>query len=124
MPSIFVNHEYKQVIVLRQDIGMSAGKKVAQGAHAAVSAADIARQKTPDNYKKWLNEGQKKVALKVNSEEELIQVYQQALSFGLPVYLIQDAGLTELEPGTKTAVGIGPAKSDLIDKITGNLKLL
>ena len=38
--------------------------------------------------------------------------------------IITDAGLTEIPAGTKTVLGIGPAPSNLIDQITGDLQLL
>jgi len=38
--------------------------------------------------------------------------------------LINDRGLTQLEPGTATCVGVGPGPDDRIDGITGKLKLL
>lgn len=116
--------KYKQVIVLRADLKMSVGKKVAQGAHASVIAVENARKMTPSVLGSWGNEGQRKIALKVQSEEELVDVYQFAKAMHLPCCIIQDAGLTQLEPGTKTAVGIGPALSLEIDKITRTLKLL
>lgn len=103
---------------------MSVGKKVAQGCHASVTAVDAARRLSPSVLRAWQNEGQKKIALKVTSEEDLVGVFQQAVKMGLPCCIIQDAGLTQLEPGTKTAVAIGPADSSEIDRITRNLKLL
>jgi len=72
----------------------------------------------------WRSQGQKKVAVRVNSERELVEVYQHALALGLPASLIADAGLTELPPGTRTAAAVGPAPSRLVDRVTGSLKLL
>ena len=121
---MFVNRDYKQVIVIRQDLGMSTGKKVAQGCHASVTAVLEAKKHAKGDFNTWFRGGQKKVALKIRSEEDLNTIYHDAKKMHLPCAVISDAGLTQLEPGTKTAVAIGPAKSSEIDKITGNLKLL
>lgn len=115
---------YKQAILVRADLKMSRGKIAAQAAHAAVSAAEECRRLRPEWLEAWLSEGQKKVVLRVESEEELRRFYEEALRMGLPASLVEDAGLTEVPPGTLTAAGVGPAPSDLLDKLTGKLKLL
>ena len=115
---------YKQVIVLRTDLEMSRGKIAAQAGHAAVSAAEEGRKKRPDWWRAWLEEGQYKIAVRVDSEEELLELKRKTRKLQLPTALITDRGLTELPPGTKTCLGIGPAPSDQIDKVTGNLRLL
>ena len=69
-------------------------------------------------------EGQKKVAVKVADEKELGKLEEAADDFGLPHALIIDRGLTEVPEGTITCLGIGPAPSAMIDRLTGKLKLL
>jgi len=116
--------KFKQVIVLRADLEMSRGKTAAQAGHAAVSAAEEARRHFQKWWKAWLEEGQCKIAVKVGSERELLDLEKKARKLKLPSALISDRGLTELPPGTVTCLGIGPAPSSEIDKITGKLALL
>jgi PTH2 family peptidyl-tRNA hydrolase len=113
--------EWKQCLVVRTDLKMSCGKTCAQAAHAAVIAFE---RSDPASRKKWLQEGQKKVVLKVTSERALLEIRTLAEGAGIPTALVQDAGLTEIPPGTVTALGLGPAKSDDLDRITSSLPLL
>ena len=116
--------ELKQVILIRTDLGMSTGKKCAQACHASVSSSDLVRTQDKKIWKKWKNSGQKKVVLKVRSMEDINTIYTKVTKANIPCFLIKDAGLTQLEPGTTTALGIGPVLSIEIDKITGDLPLL
>ncbi len=115
---------YKQAIVIRKDLKISKGKLCVQVAHASITSAHYTRQKKPLWYERWFLEGQKKVVLKVNTLEDLIKLEKKARDSGLVTAIIKDAGLTEIPPGTTTALGIGPAPENEIDKITGELKLL
>lgn len=115
---------YKQVIAVRIDLGMSKGKIAAQVGHAAVSAAEEARKQWSSWWKSWLKEGQCKIAVEVENEPQLLKLERQSRSLGLPYALIHDRGLTELPPDTITCLGIGPAPSQEVDKITGKLTLL
>ena len=116
--------EDKQVIVLRTDLKMSKGKMAAQAGHAAVSAAEYARKNRPEWWNPWIREGQCKIAVKVASEQMLLELERKARNEDLPVALIVDRGLTELPPETTTCLGIGPAPSNKVDVVTGNLPLL
>jgi PTH2 family peptidyl-tRNA hydrolase len=122
--SLIVRFEFKQVIILRTDIKMSKGKLTVQACHASVGALENARKMHPSWVKSWLNEGQKKVVAKVRSLESLERLRRQAENEGLPNALIEDKGLTEIPPGTVTALGIGPAPDEDVDKITHDLPLL
>lgn len=115
---------YKQVILVRGDLEMSRGKTCAQVAHASLGSAENASKSKPDWYKSWKAEGQKKVVVKVASEWEMKEFFAAAKELTIPCYLVEDAGLTELEPGTVTALSIGPAPNGMVDGITGKLKLL
>ena len=116
--------EYKQVIVFRSDLKLSKGKIAAQAGHAAVSSAQEAHNHHRGWWDAWLFEGQRKVALKVEDEEELLELEEQAKDLGLPNALIVDRGLTDVPPGTVTCLGIGPAPEEMIDRLTGKLSLL
>ena len=112
---------YKQCLILRNDVKMSCGKKCAQAAHASIGAFDNADKTLK---KAWQMEGQKKVVLKADNERTLFEIKVIAERAGISTSLIQDAGMTEIPPGTITALGLGPAKAEDLDKITGNLPLL
>lgn len=112
--------QYKQAIILRTDLEMSKGKMIAQGCHASLKAYKKANK---EHRNSWENKGSKKIVLKTN-KKQMMQKKQQADRNNLPNSLITDAGHTELKPGTKTALAIGPHKENQIDKVTSDLNLL
>ncbi len=116
--------EYKMVIVTREDLKLSFGKLAAQVAHAAVVCALIAKKNKPKWFNKWQNEGGKKVIVKVENLNDFFNIKEGAERLGIISNIIEDAGHTEVPPGTKTVLGIGPAPNNLIDKITGDLPLM
>lgn len=112
---------YKQVILVRADLGLPKGKLAAQCAHASVDAV----LKAPKELvKTWRQAGMMKIILKVENEAELYRHAQLAKDAGLPVSIITDAGKTVVAPGTTTCSGIGPGDEEQIDKITSKLKLV
>jgi len=113
----------KQVIVVRTDLDMGKGKTAAQVGHACVLGAEHVRKSNPDWFKEWWS-GQEKIVVKVTSLKELEEIKEHAFSLNVPCSEVTDAGHTQIEPGTTTCVSLGPAPEDLVDKISGNLKLL
>ena len=122
--------------LIRKDLKMRKGKMVAQGAHASMKAIlDEGYQdySVPNGIiipidevlRDWLLGIFTKVCVSVNSEEELLNIYQQAKDQGMICSLIQDVGKTEFKGvPTYTAVAVGPAEVELVNSITGDLKLL
>jgi PTH2 family peptidyl-tRNA hydrolase len=110
----------KQVILIRTDLEMSKGKISTQVAHASVGAMRMTDERIVKEWEKYA----KKVVLKIRSEKELMEIYKKVKKSKMPCFLVKDAGLTQLKPGTVTALGIGPVEEEKIDKITGKLKLL
>ena len=113
--------DYKQVILVRQDLKLPKGKLAAQAAHASVEAVFHSDKKI---VQAWRDEGMAKIVLKVNDEKELLKYFQLAKEEGLAGSLITDAGRTTIAPGTRTCVGIGPDEEEKVDSITGKLGLL
>jgi PTH2 family peptidyl-tRNA hydrolase len=113
----------KMVLVVRTDLGMTKGKAAAQCAHAAVSCYKEALRKTPTLVRQWEVFGQAKVALKTDSMEAVTDMKAKAQRLGLVACEVQDAGRTQVEAGSVTVLGVGPGPSELVDKVTGHLKL-
>jgi PTH2 family peptidyl-tRNA hydrolase len=111
---------------------MRTGKAIAQGAHASMGALlreckfseDQMILTLDDRTRAWLTGEFKKICVYVNSESELLALYEQAREAGFICSLIQDNGHTEFHGvKTYTAVAIGPDFSEKIDSLTQNLPL-
>lgn len=113
----------KQVIIVRQDLKMGKGKACSQAAHASIEAFLKTQSKSRETVEEWHSQGMPKIVVKANSEKEIIEIFEKAKRT-IPAALIRDAGRTQIEPGSITALGLGPWKEEELDKITGKLKLL
>lgn len=130
--------EVKQVIVVRykyknangEDFSLRKGKLIAQCCHASMSflTRRLETEMIPVFSRvelDWLEGSFAKVCVRVNSEEELLKIHDDAKKAGLEVYLITDSGKTEFHGvPTNTCLAIGPDLSEKIDPITGDLQLL
>jgi PTH2 family peptidyl-tRNA hydrolase len=128
--------ETKQALICRTDLGMSAGKAATACAHASTRVLiDLMNntetneidfnEDTIDAIEHWSNGQAAKIALRINSVEELLDIFDKARYMKIPCSLITDNGKTEFN-GVKTIVSaaIGPDHADKINKLTGHLKLL
>lgn len=116
--------DFKMVLVVRNDLKMGKGKIGAQCGHAAVGAYQKAVQSTPGLVRRWEDSGCAKIAVRVESEAEMMGILKAARTQSLNTCLIRDAGRTQIEPNSKTVLAIGPATCQQIDQVTGHLKLL
>lgn len=135
----------KQIIVVRKDLNMRKGKIASQAAHASMAVIlnngkyyfwcdednnEVCNEfildlKGKDVLSRWLKGSFTKICVYVNSEEELVSVYEQAKAAGLLCSMIEDNGATEFNGvKTKTCCAIGPDFPEKIDPITKHLPLL
>jgi peptidyl-tRNA hydrolase len=142
-----MNHyKYKQVIITRKDLNYGTkGKMCAMVAHASVAALKEALHLTfepligaPEEFPgikvkgicndetfKWLTGDFAKIVLQAETGDKLEVLYNQALKSMIPCSIISDNGTTVFNGvKTLTAVAIGPDRSEKIDEITKDLKLL
>ena len=117
------DEEHKMALLVREDVAMGAGKLAAQAGHAAVGAAMATRDRSPMLMGRWECDGQKKVTLGVKNLRVMNELLGEAKTARLTTFVVEDAGRTEVEPGTVTVAAIGPAAASDIDKITGHLRL-
>ncbi len=116
--------EYKMVLVVRGEIRLTAGKAAVQVAHAAVMLVEQAIERRRPELDAWRAQGQKKIALVAPTLADLEHIERDARGARIPTALVQDAGLTEVAPGTVTCLGLGPALAGELDPLTGALPLL
>ena len=97
-------------VILRKDIHMGKGKFATQAAHAIVSLI-------PERGQKWDFEQNPVDVWTVKGEENLLGIHSKFSRQKYDCTIIRDAGKTQLIPGTRTAVGVGPineAEFDLV----------
>ena len=117
---------------------MPEGKLLSQVAHAAVANV-LNMQYTkhskdgvvyltltyPENSSEqhWMEESFTKIVLGVDTQEEMLAIYEKAKEKGMNVSLIEDEGRTVFNGVTTiTCVGIGPHSRDSFVGITDHLK--
>ncbi|KAI9155404.1 Peptidyl-tRNA hydrolase 2 [Paramyrothecium foliicola] len=121
--------ECKLVLVVRTDLGMTKGKIAAQCSHATLACYKTLSRAKPGSpersiLSRWERLGQAKIAVQIKSQEEMLELRRKARSLGVTAEVIQDAGRTQIEAGSMTVLGVGPAPKSVVDQITGHLKLL
>jgi peptidyl-tRNA hydrolase, PTH2 family len=123
-PSASSDASYKMVLVIRGELRLTAGKAAVQVAHAAVMLVLQAEKRRGGGLERWLHEGQKKIAVVAPTLADMVEVQNRASRQGIPTVWVDDAGFTEVAPGTRTCLGLGPAPSLDLDRVTGDLALL
>lgn len=113
--------EFKQVIVVNKSLGMSQGKLAAQVAHASILSMLNANESIVCG---WFDNSYPKIVLQVETSQDLLSLQEKANELKIATALVIDEGRTEVSNGAITCLGIGPATKELIDEVTGKLRLL
>lgn len=147
------NGKYKQVIIARQDLGMTPGKLAAQVSHASMAflKAQIIEnvvETADDTYKsiiiissevfeKWILGEYTKTVLRAKNKNQLLKAVTMAMELGMEeekdFFIIKDNCHTELEPEevdengighTITCIGFVPMDEEKINPIGRKYQLL
>ncbi|KAL0313763.1 UNVERIFIED_CONTAM: Peptidyl-tRNA hydrolase [Sesamum calycinum] len=85
-----------------------------ESGHATLGLYKKILNRAPKSLGRWEMCGQVKVVVKVESEDDMLFLQERANSLNLPTHITIDAGRTQ----------IAPRPADLVDDVTGGLKLL
>lgn len=122
-----------QYFIVNKDLNMSSGKTGAQIAHGAEMFAFFISESINDRNSgepfenlppeaqltiEWLATSFRKVVLK-GSKKDFEKIKEQ-----LDVFLVKDAGLTEVEPGSETVLVTFPMRRSQRPKILTRLRVL
>ena len=115
---------YKMTFVVNANLKMGIGKVAAQVGHAVLGLYHKLQSKNGiPGLAEWERNGGRKVVLKGLNAAHLLDLKQKAVESGIVCLVVQDAGKTQVEPGSFTVLGLfGQCK--LIDALTEHLKLL
>lgn len=117
---------YKMVFVVNMALEMGTGKIASQVAHAALGIHRLLLQdenKYGNMVLHWEYNDEIKIVLRGDSTQHLVELERLAMSLNLPTYLVQDAGRTQVPEGSTTVLCI-LGRIDLVDRVTGTLRLL
>jgi len=119
-----MSYNVKQVIVIRKDLHMRLGKSCAQAAHASMKVffdrmEDYEREESngvlisdiscdfTDEMIVWMETSFTKIVVSVDSEGELLEIYNVAKNNKIPCSLILDNGQTEFKQDCPDCKGEG-----------------
>jgi PTH2 family peptidyl-tRNA hydrolase len=99
--------EYPKVyILINNDLGMSAGKKVAQGCHGCCKMTRALERTRGSVYSTWLSSGEAKISLKAG--QEFMDAFYQKYHKTIQCFGVHDAGKTQIEAGSFTVLVLEP----------------
>jgi len=128
----------KQVMIVNMGLDMEVGRIAAQVAHASIKVfLDKKETKHALSYKsiiagyyipctkpmvEWIEKSFTKVVVGVDNSDQLFELANKAKEAGLPFSIMTDNGFPDYPGGVATTcVAIGPADSNDLDPITGDL---
>jgi PTH2 family peptidyl-tRNA hydrolase len=120
--------QIKQILVVRKDLNMRKGKIAAQCCHASMSFLTRrlpTKEPITEVQQKWLDSSYIKICVSVDSEQELLDLFNRAKELNIEAHLVTDNGRTEFHGvPTVTCLALGPDYDTILDPISGHLKLL
>ena len=97
--------QLKMALIVRNDLGMTAGKVAVQCSHATLGCFQKAMVAYPDSVQAWLKSGQMKVALGVDSKQQLTGLQIDAGGRSIPFHASCPAHRCLARPVCQTALG-------------------
>ena len=112
---------------MRTDLGMDNGKTASQAGHAYLGAFLQADLNTQIEYHQdFPTHPGTKICLACKNLDHLLRAEEEAKAAGIPYFRVTDTGCKNFFNGepTITALGLGPATKEQINKITRRFQLM
>lgn len=117
-------------LIVRESLGMSVGKTAAQCAHASqillLEYVSLTLHTNPCDkpakqvlFKEWLDTSFRKVVLRA-SDHQFRRMKKEVTDH----IIVVDAGLTEIDPGSETVLGLWPMRKSQAPKYLQKLQVL